>query len=87
MTVSCRSSRPPARGHERGDGKPYGENDFYGTSYFVDPRGQFVGDLASDGQEELVIRDLDLDLIEEVRQTWAFYRDRRPDAYEGLVQP
>jgi N-carbamoylputrescine amidase len=46
-----------------------------------------VGDVASDSQEELVIRDLDIDLIEEVRQTWAFYRDRRPDAYEGLVQP
>ncbi len=65
----------------------YGDNDFYGTSYFVDPRGQIVGDVASDSQEELVIRDLDIDLIEEVRQTWAFYRDRRPDAYEGLVQP
>jgi N-carbamoylputrescine amidase len=65
----------------------YGDNDFYGTSYFVDPRGQFVGDVASDSTEELVIRDLDLDLIEEVRQQWAFYRDRRPDAYEGLVQP
>ena len=25
----------------------YGDNDFYGTSYFVDPRGQFVGDVAS----------------------------------------
>ena len=25
----------------------YGDNDFYGTSYFVDPRGQFVGDVAA----------------------------------------
>ena len=61
----------------------YGDNDFYGTSYFVDPRGQFVGDVASDNDEELLVRDLDLDLIDEVRQQWAFYRDRRPDAYEG----
>ena len=37
--------------------------------------------------EELLVRDLDLDLIEEVRQQWAFYRDRRPDAYGPLVQP
>ena len=58
-----------------------------GPSYFVDPRGQFVGDVASDKDEELVVRDLDFDLIEEVRQQWAFYRDRRPDAYDGLVQP
>ena len=61
----------------------YGDNDFYGTSYFVDPRGQFVGDVASGNDEELLVRDLDLDLIAEVRQQWAFYRDRRPDAYEG----
>jgi beta-ureidopropionase len=65
----------------------YGDNDFYGTSYFVDPRGRFVGDTASDSKEELVVRDLDFDLIDEVRQQWAFYRDRRPDAYEGLVLP
>ncbi|GAA3357918.1 hydrolase [Streptomyces antimycoticus] len=65
----------------------YGDNDFYGTSYFVDPRGQFVGDVASDKEEELIVRDLDFGLIDEVRQQWAFYRDRRPDAYEGLVNP
>ncbi|WP_329321090.1 acyltransferase [Streptomyces sp. NBC_01537] len=64
----------------------YGDNDFYGTSYFVDPRGQFVGDVASDKEEELVVRDLDMDKIEEVRQQWAFYRDRRPDAYGPLTE-
>jgi beta-ureidopropionase len=67
--------------------EPYGDNDFYGSSYFVDPRGQLVGDQASDTDEELVIRDLDLDLIDEVRKQWAFYRDRRPDAYDDLVAP
>jgi N-carbamoylputrescine amidase len=35
----------------------------------------------------VVVRDLDLDLITEVRDTWQFYRDRRPDAYGPLVQP
>ncbi|CAL9601728.1 nitrilase-related carbon-nitrogen hydrolase [Streptomyces albus] len=65
----------------------WGDNDFYGTSYFVDPRGRFVGETASDKEEELLVRDLDLALIDEVRQQWAFYRDRRPDAYEGLVRP
>jgi len=64
----------------------YGDNDFYGTSYFVDPRGQFVGEVASDKDEELVVRDLDFGLIEEVRHQWAFYRDRRPDAYGPLAQ-
>jgi N-carbamoylputrescine amidase len=64
----------------------YGDNDFYGTSYFVDPRGQIVGEAASGKDEELVVRDLDFDKITEVRQQWAFYRDRRPDAYGPLTE-
>ncbi|RKN07057.1 nitrilase-related carbon-nitrogen hydrolase [Streptomyces radicis] len=67
--------------------EPLGDNDFYGSSYFVDPRGQLVGEAASDSEEELVVRDLDFGLIDEVRRQWAFYRDRRPDAYDGLVRP
>ena len=67
--------------------EPLGDNDFYGSSYFVDPRGQVVDGAASDTDEELVVRDLDLDMIEEVRKQWAFYRDRRPDAYGDLVAP
>jgi len=67
--------------------EPLGDNDFYGTSYFANPRGQFVDDVASDNAEELVVRDLDLNLVAEVREQWAFYRDRRPDAYGPLVAP
>ena len=52
-----------------------------------DPRGQFVGDIGSAHDEELLVRDLDLDRIKEVRQTWQFYRDRRPDAYADLTRP
>ncbi len=63
-----------------------GENDFYGTSYFANPRGQFVGETASDTAEELVVRDLDLDMISEVRDQWAFYRDRRPDMYGKISE-
>ncbi len=66
--------------------EPLGDNDFYGSSYFVDPRGQYVGDKASDTDEELVVRDLDLDRIREVRDQWAFYRDRRTDAYGILTE-
>lgn len=62
------------------------DTDYYGTSYFVDPRGQIVGDAASDTDDEVVVRDLDMDLIEEVRRHWAFYRDRRPETYETLSQ-
>ena len=64
-----------------------GDNDFYGTSYFVDPEGKFVGEVASDNAAEVIVRDLDLSLIATVRDRWAFYRDRRPDAYGPLVTP
>ena len=64
-----------------------GDDDFYGQSYFCDPRGQFVGAVGSPYDEELIIRDLNLDLVTQVRQLWQFYRDRRPDAYGDLVAP
>jgi N-carbamoylputrescine amidase len=65
--------------------EPLGDNDFYGTTYFVDPEGQFVGEPADDHKPELLVRDLDMDLIKTVRDRWQFYRDRRPDAYDELV--
>ena len=46
-----------------------------------------MGGVASPHKEELVVRDLDLDMVTEVRQTWQFYRDRRPEAYGDLVRP
>ena len=64
--------------------KDIGPNDFYGQSYFCDPRGQFVGDVGDDHAEALLIRDLDLSLIREVRDTWQFYRDRRPELYNKI---
>src|SRR5438094_2971293 len=67
--------------------KDIGDDDFYGQSYFCDPRGQFIGDVGSAHDEELLVRDMDLDKITEVRQTWQFFRDRRPDAYQDLVRP
>jgi len=67
--------------------EPFGDNDYYGQSYFVDPRGQLVGDAASDTEDEVVVRDLDMEVLAEVRGLWAFYRDRRPDTYESLVKP
>ena len=63
----------------------FGANNYYGQSYFCDPKGQFVGDVASEDADELVVRELNLDLIQDVRNTWHFYRDRRPDMYDGIV--
>ncbi len=64
---------------------PWNVGKFYGSSYFVNPRGQFLAE-ASEDKDELVVADLDLDQIEEVRRTWQFYRDRRPESYGDLVR-
>ena len=64
---------------------PWNIGKFYGTSYFVNPKGQFEA-TASEDDDEIVVADLDLSMIDEIRQTWQFYRDRRPDAYDELVQ-
>ncbi len=63
---------------------PWRIGEFYGQSYFVDPRGQFVA-MASRDQEELVVADLDLNLIRETRHVWQFFRDRRPETYHPLT--
>lgn len=60
------------------------DTDYYGSSYFCSPRGQIIDGIASDMKDEVVIRDLDMSLIEEVRRHWAFYRDRRPEIYEEI---
>jgi N-carbamoylputrescine amidase len=64
---------------------PWNIGEFYGQSYFVDPRGQFLATGSRD-QTELVTAELDLDKIREVRNTWQFFRDRRPETYTGLVK-
>ena len=58
---------------------------FYGQSYFVNPRGQFVAEGSRD-QDELIVADLDMSMIREVRDLWQFYRDRRPEIYDELVE-
>lgn len=65
---------------------PWNIGKFYGSSYFVDPRGQIVAS-ANENDDALVIADVDLGQIDEVRKTWQFYRDRRPDAYQDLTNP
>lgn len=65
--------------------KPWEIGKFYGTSYFVNPRGEFVA-TGSEDNDELVVADLDLSMIDQVRSTWQFFRDRRPEAYEELTK-
>lgn len=65
---------------------PWNIGEFYGQSYFCDPRGQIIAQASRD-MDEVLTTNLDLDLIAEVRKTWQFYRDRRPDMYGDLVKP
>ena len=58
---------------------------FYGSSYFVDPQGNQVGATAGDG-DELIVRDLDLDLIGRMRASWRFFEHRRPESYGVLSE-
>jgi len=64
---------------------PWNIGEFYGTSYFCDPRGQIIAQASRD-KDEVLTADLDLDQIGEVRKTWQFFRDRRPDLYGPLVR-
>ena len=63
---------------------PWNIGEFYGKSYFCNPRGKIIAQASRD-KDELVVADLDLDMIAEVRNLWQFYRDRRPDSYGPLV--
>jgi N-carbamoylputrescine amidase len=65
---------------------PWRIGEFYGQSYFCDPRGQIMAEAPRD-KDAVVLADLNLDMIEEVRSVWAFYRDRRQDTYGPLVEP
>ena len=64
---------------------PWNIGEFYGQSYFVNPRGQLEA-VASRDQDELLVHDMDMDMVREVRDTWQFFRDRRWDAYGPLAQ-
>jgi N-carbamoylputrescine amidase len=63
---------------------PWNIGKFYGNSYFVDPRGNFIAQ-GSEDDDELIVADMDLDMIEEVRRVWQFYRDRRPETYGDMT--
>lgn len=63
---------------------PWNIGEFYGQSYFCNPKGQIISEGSRD-KNELVTADLDLDMIKETRDTWQFYRDRRPETYGQLT--
>jgi len=64
---------------------PWNIGKFYGSSYFVNPRGKIIAQ-ASEDKDELVTGDMDMEMVREVRNLWQFFRDRRPETYGDLVK-
>src|SRR5499427_5143274 len=64
---------------------PWNIGEFYGQSYFCDPRGCIFAQAPRD-RDEVLTADVNLDMIADVRKTWQFFRDRSPDMYEALVR-
>jgi N-carbamoylputrescine amidase len=63
---------------------PWNIGRFYGSSYFVNPRGKIIAK-ASEDKDELLVADMDWDMVREVRNLWQFFRDRRPETYGPLA--
>jgi N-carbamoylputrescine amidase len=59
--------------------------EFWGSSFVAGPFGEIVAQ-ASTTEEEVLVAECDPKRVEEVRQNWPFFRDRRVDAYQPIVQ-
>jgi N-carbamoylputrescine amidase len=57
--------------------------EFWGSSFIADPFGVVIAEASSD-REEIVVAEVDLGRLEDVRRNWPFLRDRRIDAYGGI---
>jgi N-carbamoylputrescine amidase len=69
-------------GHEKYEPEAPGL-EFWGSSFLCDPFGVVLAEASLD-KEEILVGDVDLQRIEEVRRGWPFLRDRRIDAYTGI---
>jgi beta-ureidopropionase len=63
---------------------PWNIGEFYGSSYFVNPRGKIIAKASAD-KDELITAEMDMNMVREVRNLWQFFRDRRPEVYGPLV--
>ena len=64
--------------------QPWDIGEFYGQSYFVNPRGEIEAQASRDN-DELLVHDMDMSMVREIRDNWQFFRDRRPSTYTRLT--
>jgi N-carbamoylputrescine amidase len=62
-----------------------GDMSFYGHSFIVDERGDFVAEYGA-GESGVLTASFDLDRVRKHRATFGFFRDRRPDLYGRLAE-
>jgi len=58
--------------------------EFWGGSFLADPFGRVI-EQASHDKEEILVGDVDLRALEDIRRNWPFLRDRRIDAYAPIT--
>jgi N-carbamoylputrescine amidase len=73
-------------GFEPWESYPNGGQQFYGSSFIADHRGDLVADFDRH-QEGVLSAEFDLDFLDRHRAAWGFFRDRRTDLYSSLAQP
>jgi len=59
--------------------------EFWGASFIAGPQGEILAQ-ASHDKEEIIMAEVDLALMEDVRRNWPFLRDRRIDAYGDITR-
>lgn len=64
---------------------PWNIGEFYGSSYFTNPKGKIIAQ-ATPNENQLLTAELDLSMIDDARNLWQFYRDRRPETYGDLLK-
>ena len=71
-------------GNIRGNSAPGAGLEFWGGSFLCDPFGRVIAE-ASHDKEEILIGDVDLRALEDIRRNWPFLRDRRIDSYAPIT--
>jgi N-carbamoylputrescine amidase len=71
-------------GDIRGNSAPGAGLEFWGGSFLCDPFGRVIAE-ASHDKEEILVGEIDLKALEDIRRNWPFLRDRRIDGYGGIT--